>query len=211
MRPAVDAIVLCGGRGRRMGRSKADLPFAGLTLLARVVGQVATEVERVIVVAAAEQSLPELPVGIEVAVVRDTVADLGPLAALATGLAALRPACEAVYATSTDAPFLMRGWVALLAEKLDGYDAAAPCVAGRRHPLAALYRPRAALAAAEELLARGERRLTALLDRLRACDVGGDELRRVDPDLITLCNLNSPADYERALAGLEPGTNDVGE
>lgn len=211
MRSATGAIILCGGRSRRMGRSKADLPFGGVALLTRVVARLAEEVERVVLVAGMDQVLPEPPVGVGVIVVRDAVADRGPLTALATGLAALPTDSEVVYATSTDAPFLARGWIALLVGTLEGHDAAAPRIEGRRFPLAAVYRPRVAREAAEELLARGELRLTSLLDSLRTRDVGVDELRIVDPDLATLCNMNTPMDYERALRLLEHGRHAVEE
>ncbi|WP_279581859.1 molybdenum cofactor guanylyltransferase [Fodinicola feengrottensis] len=70
--------MLAGGRSARMGRSKADLPWHGSTLLRRTVGVLARAVDGpVVVVRAAGQSLPSLPAGVEV---RDDDAEgLGPL------------------------------------------------------------------------------------------------------------------------------------
>ena len=47
----VGGIVLCGGQSRRMGRPKAWLPFAGETMLARVVRLLSEAVSPIVVVA----------------------------------------------------------------------------------------------------------------------------------------------------------------
>ena len=52
-------IILCGGQSTRMGSSKALLPFGAETMLQRVVRLLATVVSPIVVVAAAEQSLPD--------------------------------------------------------------------------------------------------------------------------------------------------------
>ena len=56
----VGGVVLCGGRSSRMGRPKASLPFAGETMLARVVGVLGGVVSPVVVVAASGQDVPQL-------------------------------------------------------------------------------------------------------------------------------------------------------
>ena len=58
----------------------------------------------------------------------------------------------------------------------------------------------------EELISAGELRLTALLDHCRVRELGEAELladralAAADPKLLSLLNVNEPADYERALA-----------
>ncbi|HEX5105889.1 MAG TPA: hypothetical protein VFV87_18855, partial [Pirellulaceae bacterium] len=58
----------------------------------------------------------------------------------------------------------------------------------------------------EELLATDKLRPAFLFDRVKTCRVSVEELRRVDPQLATLQNLNRPEDYLAALAaaGFEP-------
>ena len=60
-------IVLCGGKSTRMGVPKATLPFGPETMLQRVVRLLGTVVSPIVVVAAREQSLPQLPDGVMVA------------------------------------------------------------------------------------------------------------------------------------------------
>jgi len=190
------AVILCGGESRRMGRPKAWLPLGGETLLGRIVRIASTAAEPVVVVAAAGQDLPELatPVILE----RDPAPGLGPLQGLAAGLAPLPSSVEFVYATAVDAPFLEPAWIGRLVELIGDRDVAVPWIEGRRHPLASLYRARPAREAALQLLDEGVLRLTALVERLRARDVSADEMRLVDPDLRSLRNLNTPADYQTA-------------
>lgn len=193
-----------------MGRAKAWLEFGPEHLLQRVVRQVAAATDRVVVVAAAGQHLPA-PIT-PARVVRDAARDEGPLRALATGLAMLGGDIELVYVTGTDAPFLHPGWIARLVELARGVAAAIPEVAGRAHPLAALYRRGPTLAAAEALLAAGERRLAALRDRIEARRVDEAALADLDPTFASVRNVNTYEEYLRALeqAGFDPPDDPTG-
>jgi molybdopterin converting factor small subunit len=80
------------------------------------------------------------------------------------------------------------------------HDLAIPWCDGFHHPLAALYRPRTVLPAIHRLLREDRLRPVYLMEILRTRVVSSQELRAVDPRLGTLRNLNSPEDYEAALA-----------
>lgn len=198
---AIGGIVLCGGRSTRMGRSKALLPFGNEVLLQRVVRVLGDVVGPVIVVAAHAQALPELPPGIRIA--RDEFESLGPLAGLVTGLAALRDEVDAAFVSACDAPLLTGSFVRRVCERLDDHDIAIPFDGRFPHPLAAVYRT-GVETAARELLAQDRHRLLDLLDRTRVRIVTPDELRDIDPDLLSLRNVNTEAEYRAALrdAGL---------
>ncbi|HEV3339053.1 MAG TPA: NTP transferase domain-containing protein, partial [Pirellulales bacterium] len=104
-----------------------------------------------------------------------------------------------VYATATDVPFLQPGWITRLAELIGDADLAIPYTEGLYHPLAALYRRRPVLPIIERLLAQDRLRAVSLVEAARTRPVSADELRVVDPTLGTLRNLNTPAEYRRAL------------
>lgn len=196
------AIVLCGGQSRRMGRPKAWLPFGAETLLQRIVRIVAAEANPVVVVAATDQELPRLPESVKV--VRDAVADRGPLQGLATGLAALPETVEFAFATATDAPFLQPKFIARLRERIARHDLAIPFANTYYHPLAALYRRSIALPAIETLLAEDRLRPIFLVHALKTLTMHAIDFRDVDPELKSLRNLNTVEDYHSALkaAGL---------
>jgi len=194
-RPA--AIVLCGGLSRRMGRSKAWLPFGPERLLQRTVRLLREAAAPIVVVAAHGQDLPDLPD--DVRLVSDPVPERGPSQGVATGMDALSGVAEFAFATSTDAPFLKPDWIGRLGELIGEHDLAIPWINGFLHPLAALYRVSAVQPKIHELLSEQQLRLSLLTERVRTRLVGAEELREIDPNLETLRNVNDPLSYERAL------------
>ncbi len=193
------AIVLCGGQSRRMNTDKAWLAFGDEFLLQRVVRLAAAAAGPVVVVAAGKQRLPELSADVRIA--RDSGQKLGPLDALSIGLATLDDSVEVIFACGTDLPLLHPAWIERLAELIGDFDAAVPDIGGFKHPLAAAYRRAPALAAARRLLESGRSALVDLVAELNTRFVSADELRDVDPELATLCNVNTLEDYRRARAG----------
>ena len=75
----------------------------------RVVRLLATVVSPIVIVAAPQQSLPELPA--DVIVTRDEREGRGPLEGLRAGLKALPSTVEVAYVTSCDVPLLVPGFV----------------------------------------------------------------------------------------------------
>ncbi|MDR3634454.1 MAG: molybdenum cofactor guanylyltransferase [Isosphaeraceae bacterium] len=201
---SLGAVVLCGGRSQRMGRPKAWLPFGPEVLLQRVVRILGTIVDSVVVVAAPGQDVPPLPDS--VLLTTDPVEARGPLQGLAAGMSRLPSSVELAYATATDVPFLESAWIGRLVELIGDHDLALPWVGGYHHPLAALYRPAAALPAIESLLRDDRLRPVFLVDKVGTRVVVEDELRGVDPGFRTLRNLNTPDEYQVALreAGFSP-------
>jgi molybdopterin-guanine dinucleotide biosynthesis protein A len=179
-----------------MGTPKALLPFGPETMLQRVVRLLADVVSPIVVVAAADQPLPELPR--QVIVTRDEQEGRGPLEGLRAGLKALPAIVDAAYVTSCDVPLLEPGFVREMLLLANGFDIAVMEIDGFPHPLSAVYR-RAVLSHVEELLAADRLRPVFLFDSVKTRRVRPDEIT-ADPDLKTLRNLNTPEDYRQALA-----------
>lgn len=198
----VGGIVLCGGQSRRMGRSKATLPFGGEVMLARVLRLLGAVVEPCVVVAAPGQQLPPLPPDVQV--IRDRAEGRGPLEGLFGGLSALDQRVDAAYVTACDVPLLQASFVQRMIQLLGDHDAVVPVEGKFHHPLAAVYRTRLVDTIAS-LLAHDERRMISFYDRVSTRRVDVDQLRDVDPDLLSLLNINRPEDYARVLrrAGLQ--------
>jgi molybdenum cofactor guanylyltransferase len=190
-------IVLCGGKSSRMGLPKALLPFGPELLLQRVVRLLGECVAPIVVVAAADQDLPDLPG--EVLIARDRDEYRGPLAGIAGGLAALGDRSLAAFVTSCDVPFLAPAFVRRVIERLGQVDVVVPRAGGFYHPLAAVYRT-SVLPNVEALLSADLLRPVFLFERVRTRELMADELLDVDPHLRSLANLNHPADYLAALA-----------
>jgi len=189
--------VLCGGKSTRMGVPKATLPFGPETMLQRVVRLLGTVVSPIVVVAAREQSLPELPD--DVKITWDEREQRGPLEGLRAGLKALPNSVEVAYITSCDVPLLEPAFVTRMVELLGDHDIAVMEIDGFPHPLSAVYR-RDTLPHVQDLLENNKLRPVFLFDAVRTRRVRPEEMLSVDPQLRTLRNLNTREDYLAALS-----------
>ncbi len=192
-RPLASAIILAGGKSSRMGRPKALLPFDGEPLIAHTVHTLGRLFGDIVVVAAPEQKLPPLPVTL----VRDEIAYRGPVGGIYYGLQAART--EVSFVTSCDAPFLNLALIAHLLSQITDCDVVVPHWQDRLQPLHAVYH-RSVAPLLQAQLERGELRPIFLYQKVRTREVGAEELRRFDPEGLSFRNLNSPEDYQAALA-----------
>jgi molybdopterin-guanine dinucleotide biosynthesis protein A len=190
-------IVLAGGKSTRMGVPKATLPFGPETMLQRVVRLLSTVVSPIVVVAARDQELPELPPA--TLVTRDEREERGPLEGLRAGLKALPATVDAAYVTSCDVPLLVPAFVERMIDLGADDDIAVMEIDGFTHPLSAVYR-RATLPRIEALLAQDRLRPAFLFEAVRTRRVKPEEMVVADPQLATLRNLNTREDYLAALA-----------
>jgi len=197
-------IVLCGGRSTRMGTSKALLPFGTETMLQRVVRLLGGVVSPLVVVAAPGQDLPALPSGVIVA--RDEREERGPLEGLRAGLKALPATIDVAYVTGCDVPLLVPAFVERMIELLGEQEVAVMDVEGFTHPLNAVYRRRT-LPYVEALLAADRLRPAFLFEAVATRRVQPSEMTSVDPQLLTLRNLNTRRDYDEALAASRAAGN----
>lgn len=180
-----------------MGFSKALLAFGNETMLQRVVRLLGTVVSPIVVVAAPGQSLPELPSSVKVT--RDEQEGRGPLEGLRAGLKALPGTVDIAYVTSCDVPLLVPGFAQRMIELLGDHDIAVMEIDGFPHPLSAVYR-RSTLPQVEALLAEDRLRPVFLYEAVRTRRVRPAEMVSVDPELLTLRNLNNRKDYLDALS-----------
>jgi len=185
-----------------MGYPKALLPFGPELMLQRVVRLLSMVVSPIVVVAAVDQALPELPA--QVLVVRDEREGRGPLEGLLAGLTPLVDRVDAAYVTSCDVPLLQAEFVRHMLARLGDNDIAVPFEDKYEHPLSAVYRT-SVVPHIRELLAQDHLRPVYLFKRVPTVRIPDEELRIADPELRTLANLNQPADYLAALklAGFE--------
>jgi molybdopterin-guanine dinucleotide biosynthesis protein A len=187
-----------------MGTSKALLAFGAETMLQRITRLLSTVVSPIVVVAAAQQPLPDLPAA--VIVTHDEQPGRGPLEGLRAGLKALPTSVESAYVTGCDVPLLVPAFAQRMIDLLADDDIAVVDIDGFPHPLSAVYR-RATLPHVESLLAQDRLRPVFLFDMVRTRRVRPAEMVSADPELLTLRNLNTRDDYLDALksAGLADG------
>lgn len=190
---SLSAVILCGGQSSRMGQDKASLRIGGETFLDRAIRASRAVADDVIVVARAAQQVPD-----DVRVVFDPVANLGPLAGIAAGLAASSTDLNIVIAC--DMPLIRPAVLQRLVDAIGDHDACVAVVAGHASVLCGVYRSRVA-PVAQQLLDQGERRVTALVDRLSTQRVDAALFGDIDPDLETFFSCDTPEAYERLRTG----------
>ena len=197
----IAGVVLCGGHSRRMGTSKAQLPFGDETMLERVVRILRQVVSPIVIVTSSNSPVPPMPD--HVLVTQDRKPDQGPLEGIRMGLQAVSSVADAAYVTGCDVPLLVPDFIQTLIDQLQQTDVAVASEDGFLHPLAAVYRT-SLIDQIDQLLSQQRNRPLFLYDQVATTAVPSDLLKTVDPGLRSLANLNEPDDYFAALteAGL---------
>ena len=188
------AAILAGGRARRFGgRPKALLPIGGLRIIDRLLAALRPVVGEVVIIAREDGPYRELGLPIR----HDVLPGTGPLGGIYTALAATTAPRTLVVAA--DMPFLNAPFLELLRDAGRDADIAVPRTADGYQPLCASY---GAACAAPIRRRLDERRLAVhgVLDDARVREIGPDEMARLDPTGTLCFNVNTPADYARALA-----------
>jgi molybdopterin-guanine dinucleotide biosynthesis protein A len=198
----VVAAIIAGGRGTRLGgRRKGQLLIGGRSILDRQLAVLRPLFPRILLV---DNDPATAPPDVEVIGDRHPSGQ-GPLAGLDAVLSALRPDEKAAVCVAGDMPFLHPGLLALLRDHRATADAVVPLVSGFPEPLCARYgRPCAKVIAAA--LAAGHLRTSGFLSQVATEYLPEPTLRALDPQLLTLENVNTPEDLARleALASQLP-------
>ena len=193
MPPLRSGIVLAGGRSTRFGSDKLAAQLDGVPLLRRAVEALAAVTDGVIVVLPPGVERDELPG--DVTITHDLQEGEGPLAGLHTGLlAAVRT--DQVVVAGGDMPELQPSVLRLLLDTLDdaSVDAAALADGDRPRPLPIALRTWPAADAVHTLLHAGRRRLRDALDSLRTAVIDEPTWTALDPDRLTLRDIDEPGD-----------------
>jgi len=194
------AVILAGGRGRRIGSEKAFMEFFGKTLIERAVDLVQEVAQDVVVVARDEEQkahLQSLVPKSKANLVCDYVPDYGPVAALASGLESAEG--EYALAVGCDLPFLNPSLIGELFRLVEGHDAAIPLREdGLLETLHAVYCADRMALACRKAIENDQRRILAPLEGLQVACVPVGELRSLDPRLLSFFNINTGEDLAEA-------------
>ncbi len=180
-----------------MGRDKRALPWAPAadgspqTLLGQVVATVSRLTDDVVLVANDDPGIGDARI------VGDLYPRAGSLGGIYSGLAAV--AYDLAFVAAADMPFLNATLILDLVGRAARVDAVVPKTAGRPEPLHAVYR-KSVLKPARQRIERRELKVAPVFHAVSTIWVQGHDLRALDPDLRSFWNLNTPEDYERALA-----------
>ncbi|MCC7162230.1 MAG: molybdenum cofactor guanylyltransferase [Anaerolineae bacterium] len=203
-------IVLAGGASRRMGQSKAWIELGGSFFIVRVIEALRRVCDQVLIVANDAAEFQSLGAN----VTPDEFPGTGSLGGLYSGLNAAKN--ELAIAVACDMPFLDHCVLKFLISLSPDYDIVIPSVRDGRHadkpgaaadtakrkslhPLHAVYR-KSCLPPMRQAIAQNDLRMISFHDRVRVRIVEQIELESYDREFLSLWNVNTPQELERANA-----------
>jgi len=189
----VTAIVLAGGKGKRLGQAKATLKLGERTIIEEVVNQMAGLASEVIVVTSPSQN--DLPHSINVQVFTDIYPGKSALGGVYTGLVKSNNRYNVVVAC--DMPFLNLDLLEYMISLVSGVDIVTIKVGCNVEPLHAVY-SRDCLEHIENMFEKDDLQVSHLLDAVKVRYIDEDELDKYDPHHLSFFNINSKTDLARA-------------
>lgn len=192
---AYSAIILAGGKGKRMGyREKALMALNGKPLITYVVRSLEKVVDDIIISvrdkAQEELLVPVLP---GYTYVYDAYENTGPLSGILSGLLVCRD--EFCFIAACDMPFINENVVNMLFRMSENYDAAIPrWEDGSLEPLHAVYRCKPMIVETKRAIRNAEKIILAPVHRMKVNYVEIEDIRKIDADLRTFINVNTPED-----------------
>ena len=200
LRPKVTVVIQAGGESRRMGQSKALVPFAGRPLIQRMVERLSPVADELIITTNEGERLgflheayPELGIRL----VPDLHEFRGALPGIHTALeAATHPfvaivACDMLFAS----PKLVVAEA--LAMKESGADAVVPVNKHGFEPFHAIYRRATCLPAVRDLLDGGDKRAQSFFDRIELRRFAQSEVLAAEPMGGCFINANTPEELHK--------------
>ena len=194
-RPKISVVIQAGGESRRMGRSKATVPFAGRPLICRLVERLSPVADELLITTNEPDNLgflaEEFP-DLDIRLVRDSFDERGALQGLYTSFTQAR--CPHVAVVACDMVFASPALIVAESQAalMSGAKAVVPVNRHGFEPFHALYRPELCLPVLEEVMARGTTSAHGFLDALDFYEFSREEVLAVEPTGGCFINANTP-------------------
>ena len=183
-------IILAGGMNRRMdGRNKALLSVGDQSIVDRQIELFRDLFEQVILVA----NQPLEFISWDCTIVSDLLPVRSSLTGIHAGLFYTR--FSHAFIAAGDMPFLKSEMIQLLIQNLEPkWDVIVPVTQEGYQPLCAVYSKRC-LKTIEDQAAKEEMKISKLYSKLKVKKIAEENLRQIDPDLISFFNINTQEDW----------------
>lgn len=198
-------VIQAGGESRRMGRSKATVPFLGEPLLWRGINRLLPIADEFLITTNEPENLHFLDDLIELGTLRlvtDAYSERGALRGVFTAMdAASRPYVALV---ACDMVFPSRNLIIAEMQALEdsGADVAVPKTKFGYEPFHAVYRRATCLPAIAAAVQAGEVKASSFFGDVRLCEFDSDMVAAAEPRGGCFVNVNTPeelADVERTI------------
>lgn len=188
----VMGFVAAGGKSSRMRTDKAWLELGGQPMIERVIAALKPVTTNVAIIAnGPEYARLGFPV------FADELTGVGPLEAIRSAMA--NTLTSRLVLVGCDLPFVTPELFRFLLSITGNYEAIVPLGAdGKLEPLCAIY-SKESEPIVRDLIARGQKKVSHLFDRVPTCLVAFDEIRHLARSELFFENVNTPEDYLRAI------------
>jgi molybdopterin-guanine dinucleotide biosynthesis protein A len=192
--PVRSAIILVGGEARRAkGMEKYFFRHGGRTFIERLVDSLRPVTDEIVLVAKDARQCKRFRKVAGVRCVQDIRQGIGPLGGIHAGVLAAKG--DMLFICACDMPCVNTSVVERLFAALGGHDAVIPMWDGEMmEPLHAVYRKGPL---ADYLLDHDSLSVRAMVKSLNVIYISVENLREIDPDLITFTNINKLEDLDR--------------
>lgn len=187
------ALILAGGRSKRMGCCKATLPIGETTILQHTIQELALFPELLL-----SANEPDMYIEFQGAVVKDRYINCGPLAGIHAGLCTTEK--KYLFCVPCDMPCFTSRLIKPMVEAFqEGIDALI-CVddSGNIQPLCGIY-SKSALPFIEQALMVGNLRMKNILKIIQSRYF----LTTDYADHVTFLNLNTPEEYKQYIKSIK--------
>ena len=200
VRPRLTVVIQAGGESRRMGRSKATVPFGGRPMICRIIERVSPAADQLVITTNEAEQLAFLHdyyPNLNIKLVPDACPFRGALPGLYTAIKSADTeyvavvACEMVLASS---PLIIDEAITIQEQNA---DAVVPSNKHGFEPFHAVYRKSTCLPLIEQALARNEKRAQAFFDEIRVIDFPQARVLEVEPMGGCFVNANTPEELSR--------------
>lgn len=195
--------ILAGGESRRMGRDKAFLEVGGQRIIDRTVELLAPLFPQLLLVT--NNAADYAYLGIRM--VSDLLPGRGALGGLYTAL--FFSTTQHVFVVACDMPLLKAEVIRHLLDQPHKWDVVVPQMGDHVEPLHAVY-SRRCLPHVEALLQEGGRKVMDFYSRVRVLRVPEEEIRALDPELLSFRNVNTPEEV-RAIQEMTAQLRRIGD
>lgn len=200
---AYSALILAGGRGKRMGyKEKALMDINGKPLITYAIKKLEKVVDSIII-SVRDKAQGELLNSVlpGYTLTYDSYENTGPLAGLLSGLMVCRD--EFCFIAACDMPLINEKVVKMLFSRCENYEAAIPCWEdGFLEPLHAVYKCKPMILETKKAITKGETIILSPVYKLKVNYIKVEDIRKIDPDLRTFINLNIPEDISQFINNL---------
>lgn len=187
------AIILAGGKSRRMGFNKAFLKYGDKTFIEHQIARLNRIFDEIILSA----NDASLYTHLNLPIVSDVMPERGPLGGICAGL--IRSSSFHSFVIACDMPFIDERVILYLREQIDGYDVVVPRTNRGLEPLHAFY-SRNCIQPMYRCLNEGRLRIIDFFSEVKVKIVDEQEfgkLREPDVPAQPLINLNTPEEYQK--------------